>query len=119
MQGGYGSDPENYGNFSPSAGTAPVLVPGHDRPFQFQHWMSWTLRRDRDIDFKVFIDNLGLSTGTFSCGDDKLLPPDDYVVGTLLYKEKPPDVMEKLNAVAGQMRMRGVYRRTWAQTTNN
>jgi len=86
--GGYGSDPENYGNFSASAETAPVLVPGHDHPFQFQHWMSGTLRRDRGNDFKVFIGNPGLGSGTFSCGDDKLLPPDDYVVGTLLYKER-------------------------------
>jgi hypothetical protein len=86
--GGYGTDPESYGNFSTSAETAPLLVPGPDRPLQFQHWMSATLRRDRDNEFKVFIGNMGLGPGTFSCVDDKFLPPDDYVVGTLLYEDK-------------------------------
>jgi len=40
------------------------------------------------IDFKVFLGNVGLGPGTFSCVDDKFLPPDDYVVGTLLYKDQ-------------------------------
>ena len=86
--GAYGTDPESYGDFSDSPETAPVLVPGHDRPLQFQHWMSGRLRRDGYNDFKVFLGNAGLGPGAFSCVDDKFLPPGDYVVGTLLYKDQ-------------------------------
>jgi len=30
--GAYGTDPESYGDFPTRLETAPVLVPGHDRP---------------------------------------------------------------------------------------
>jgi hypothetical protein len=86
--GGYGIDPETYGTFSESFATAPMLVPGHEQPFQFQHWMSGTLRREDPTDFKVFMGNLGNAPGTFSCVDDKFLPGGDYVVATLIYRDK-------------------------------
>jgi len=87
-QGGYGIDPETYGNFADSASEAPVLIPGHDFPFQFQHWMSGELKRTGSTDFKVFMGNIGHGPGTFSCVDDKFLPQGDYVIATLIYKDK-------------------------------
>jgi hypothetical protein len=87
-QGGYGTDPETYGNFANSPSEAPVLIPGHDLPFQFQHWMSGDLKRTGNTDFKVFMGNIGQGPGTFSCVDDKFLPQGDYVIATLIYKDK-------------------------------
>lgn len=88
MMGGYATDPDHYGNFSPSPKTAPIFVLGYDQPLQFQHWTSGTLRPSVENDFKVFIGNLGDGIGTFSAVDDKFLPPNDYVMATLVYKTK-------------------------------
>ncbi|MEK7675714.1 MAG: hypothetical protein AAB676_07775 [Verrucomicrobiota bacterium] len=88
MMGGYASDPDSYGNFSSSSQTAPIFVPDYDRPLQFQHWMSGSLKPGVDNDFKVFLGNQGNGLGTFSAVDDKFLPPDDYVIATLVYKNK-------------------------------
>ena len=86
--GGFGTDPDTYGNFSDSPNKAPVLVPGHDRPFQFQHWMSGSLKMSRENDFKLFMGNPGSGPGTFSCVDDTFLPKADFVFATLIYKDK-------------------------------
>jgi hypothetical protein len=87
-QGMYGPSLEEYANFSTSPHSAPVLIPGHDRPFQFEHWMSGTLKRSEENDFKVFMGNIGSGRGTFCAVNDKFLPPDDYVVATLVYSDK-------------------------------
>ena len=86
--GPYAPETGGYGNFSDSPQTAPIIVLGHDRPFQMTHWMSGTLRRNQENDFRVFIGNMGDRPGYFTAVDDKFLPPDDYVVGTLLYADK-------------------------------
>jgi hypothetical protein len=87
MMGGFGTDPESYGKFSGSFAAAPILVPGQDRPFQFQHWMSESLKRNEGNDFKVFLGNKGRGSGSFSAVDDKFLPRTDYVSATLVYQD--------------------------------
>ena len=86
-KGVYGPSLEEYANFSKSPHTAPVLIPGHDRPFQFEHWMSGTLKRGGENDFKVFMGNAGSGRGTFCAVDDKFLPPKEFVVATLIYRD--------------------------------
>jgi hypothetical protein len=86
MNAGYGTDISKYGKFATSPEKAPVYVLGHELPFQFQHWMSGSLRRGSENDFKVFMGNLGEGQGAFCAVDDKFLPPGDYVVATLIYK---------------------------------
>jgi hypothetical protein len=85
--GGYGSEPDQYGNFSTSPQTAPMFIPGHDRPFQFLHWMSGVLKRGQANDFKVFMGNAGEGSGTFCAVDNQFLPPSDYVVATLICRD--------------------------------
>lgn len=86
-KGGYGPDSDSYGQFGSSSETAPVIVPGWDRPFEFERWYSGELTRGRDNDFKVFIGNRGSETGQFSCVDDEFLPSGEYPVATLLYHD--------------------------------
>ena len=86
--GCYGPDSESYGRFSPDPKTAPMIVPGHDLPFQFETWLSSTLPRSDGFSFKVFVGNRGSVTGAFSTVDDKFLRPDEYVIATLIYKDR-------------------------------
>ena len=86
--GAYGPDGETYGTFSARPETAPIFVPGHDHPFQFETWLSRSLRRGRDNEFRVFVGNRGSVTGAFTCVDDRFLRPDEYVIATLLYKDR-------------------------------
>ena len=88
MNAGYGTEIDKYGKFETSAEKAPVYVLGHELPFQFQHWMSGKFTRGQDNEFKVFMGNLGEGQGAFCAVDDKFLPPRDYVVATLIYKDK-------------------------------
>jgi hypothetical protein len=83
--GTYGPRGDTYQSFAKTIRDAPIFVPGYDRPFQFQHWMSGTLNRGTLNDFKVFIGNRGDRTGAFTCVDDKFLPKDGYVLATLVY----------------------------------
>ena len=85
--GPYPTDSDRYLNFSHSPETAPVFAPGNDGPFRFQHWLSGTLKRGGETDFKVFMGNPGSVPGGFSCVDDKFLPSGDYVVATVIYKD--------------------------------
>lgn len=86
--GVFGPERETYQNFGTSPKTAPILVPGHDRPFQFQHWMCDVLARGDSTDFKVFVGNRGDRTGAFLCVDDEFLPADEYVQATLIYRDQ-------------------------------
>ena len=86
-RGAYGPTPEDYGNFGRTLKAAPILVPGYDLPFQFEHWMSGTLQRGRSKDFKVFVGNRGSAKGQFSTVDDKFLPKREYVLATLIYTD--------------------------------
>jgi len=86
--GAYGPDPESYGNFTDDPKTAPILVPGHDLPFQFELWMSRDLVRGTDNMFRVFVGNRGSGKGDFSTVDDKFLRPDEFVIATLLYTDR-------------------------------
>lgn len=88
MNAGYGTEIDNYGKFATSAEKAPVYVLGHELPFQFQPWLSGKFTRGQDNDFKVFMGNLGEGQGAFCAVDDKFLPPQDYVIATLIYKDK-------------------------------
>jgi hypothetical protein len=83
--GGYGPRREDYAGFSKSLETAPVFVPGWDRPFQFERWLEMPLLRGQDVDFKVFVGNCGDRRGTFSTVDDKFVPIEDSPIATLLY----------------------------------
>ena len=85
--GSYGPTGDSYVNFAPSIKTAPILVPGWDRPFQFEHWMSGTLQRGQPSHFMVFVGNRGSRTGAFTCVDDQFLPAGEYVLATLLYRD--------------------------------
>ena len=60
-------------------------MPGYDRPFEFEHWMSGTLRRGGETSFKVFVGNRGDRTGTFSCVDDKFLGSGEHLLATIIY----------------------------------
>jgi len=86
--GPYGSEPDQCIGCGSSPQSAPVLVPGHDRPFQFQHWMSAILRRDGENDFRVFMGNIGDGLGAFCAVTDQFLPAGEYVVATLIYRDK-------------------------------
>lgn len=88
MNAGYGTQVDTYGNFATSPAKAPVYVLGHELPFQFQHWLSGKLSRGQENDFKVFMGNMGEGQGAFCAVDDKFLPAQDYVVATLVYKDK-------------------------------
>jgi hypothetical protein len=86
--GCYGPDAESYGGFTTDPKTAPILVPGHDLPFQFETWCSGELERGRENTFKVFVGNRGSKKGAFSTVDDKFLMPDEFVIATLVYKDQ-------------------------------
>ncbi|MBK9384817.1 MAG: hypothetical protein IPN34_08390 [Planctomycetes bacterium] len=85
--GGYGPDPQSYAKLGTSREEAPIFVPGWDRPFQFEHWMSGVLSRGRENDFKVFVGNRGDRRGAFSCVDQKFLLADEPVQATLIYRD--------------------------------
>mgnify|MGYP001420635178 CR=1 FL=1 len=85
--GVYGPERETYQNFAKSPKEAPILVPGYDRPFEFEHWMSGVFTRGKSTDFKVFVGNRGDRRGTFVCVDDKFLEPAEYVDATLIYAD--------------------------------
>ena len=95
---GYGTETGKYGNFASSPDKAPVYVLGHELPFQFQHWMSGSLNRGGETDFKVFMGNLGEGQGAFCAVDQEFLPASDYVVATVIYKtETGAEVREKFD----------------------
>lgn len=83
----FGPRPELRANFSADRKKAPIVVPGYDRPFEFQHWMCGTLQRGRTTDFKVFIGNRGSKRGAFACVDQEFLPADEFPVATLIYTD--------------------------------
>ena len=85
--GGYGPTRDTYAKFAATAAKAPVFVPGWDRPFEFEHWMSGTLTRGESTDFKVFVGNRGDRPGTFSAVDDKFLPAGAAPVATLVWRD--------------------------------
>ena len=85
--GGYGPERSTYAQFAATPAEAPVYVPGWDRPFGFEHWMSGTLQRGGSTDFKVFVGNRGDRTGAFSAVDDKFLPANDSPIATLLWTD--------------------------------
>ena len=85
--GAYGPTSKDYGNFGRTLKAAPILVPGYDLPFQFEHWMSGTLTRGKSKSFKVFVGNRGSAKGQFSTVDDKFLPTTEYVLATLIYTD--------------------------------
>ncbi len=85
--GGYGPTRETYAKFAPTAAKAPVFVPGWDRPLEFEHWMSGTLKRGESTDFKVFVGNRGDRAGAFSAVDDKFLPTGIAPEATLIWRD--------------------------------
>jgi hypothetical protein len=86
--GDYGPTRESYAGFGDSLQSAPVFVPGWDRPFQFERWIDEPLQRGGDTDFKVFVGNRGDRTGTFTAVDDKFLPAGEYALATLIYEDQ-------------------------------
>ncbi len=85
--GVFGPEHETYQHFAESPRQAPILVPGYDRPFQFQHWMCDTLKRGQKNDFKVFMGNRGDRVGTFLCVDQRFLEESEHVQATLVYTD--------------------------------
>lgn len=85
--GSYGPTRETYAQFAATPAKAPIFVPGYDRPFQFEQWMSGELRRGDSTDFKVFVGNVGDRRGAFTTVDDKFLPPGEAPVATLLWTD--------------------------------
>lgn len=100
--GCYGPTRETYASFGPSPKESPIFVPGTERPFEFEHWMSGTLRRGEENDFKVFMGNKGDRTGAFSCVDDKFLPAGEKVLAQLVCK----DMAGKEQRLAWEMKER-------------
>jgi hypothetical protein len=86
--GGYGPTNDSYAAFGSSIASAPIFVPGYDRPFAFEVWMPDTLRRGADADVKVFVGNRGDRRGAFSAVDDKFLAVEDSPVATLRYEDR-------------------------------
>jgi hypothetical protein len=86
--GGYGPSRDTYAKFASEPANAPVYVPGHDRPFEFEHWLSGELARGSSTDFKVFVGNRGDRRGAFSAVDDEFLPADEAPVATLLWTDR-------------------------------
>jgi hypothetical protein len=82
--GCYGPEGKTSQGFAESPQAAPVFVPGWDRPFTFEHWMSGTLKPGQSTDFKVFVGNRGDRTGTFSCVDDDFVATADSPIATLI-----------------------------------
>ncbi len=82
--GGYAPELSEYAHFAPTPAAAPIYVPGYDRPFEFERWIREPLARGESKYFKVFVGNRGSQQGTFSCVDDKFLPPGEFVVATLI-----------------------------------
>jgi hypothetical protein len=85
--GPYGPAPGTYADFAPSPAEAPIFVPGTERPFEFEHWMSGTLKRGQKTYFKVFMGNRGDRRGAFTCVDDTFLPKDEFVAAELRYRD--------------------------------
>jgi hypothetical protein len=85
--GGYGPENGTYASFESTPQKAPIYVPGWDRPFEFEHWMSGTFKRGEETDFKVFVGNRGDRTGTFCSVDDRFLPATANPVATLIYTD--------------------------------
>jgi hypothetical protein len=85
--GCFGPTSESYVHFGPSPKEAPIFVPGTERPFEFEHWMSGTLARGGVTDFKVFIGNKGDRTGAFTCVDDKFLKAKERVLVQLVCRD--------------------------------
>lgn len=85
--GPYGPYHSTYQGFAKTPKGAPVLVPGYDRPFEFEYWMCEKLKRGSATEFKVFVGNRGDRTGTFSCVDDKFLKKKDSPEATLLFED--------------------------------
>lgn len=85
--GCYGPTGDVYANFAASPKEAPIFVPGTERPFEFEHWMSGTLLRGEENDFKVFIGNRGDRAGAFTCVDDKFLPKGEHVLVQLVCRD--------------------------------
>jgi hypothetical protein len=86
--GGYGPSRDTYAKFASEPATAPVYVPGHDRPLQFEHWMSGELTRGGSTDFKVFVGNSGDRRGAFSAVDDEFLPAGEAPLAALLWTDR-------------------------------
>ncbi len=85
--GSYGPTRETYAQFAAVPAKAPIFVPGYDRPFQFEHWMSGELQRGQSTDFKVFVGNVGDRRGAFTTVDDKFLPAGEAPTATLLWTD--------------------------------
>jgi hypothetical protein len=85
--GGYGPTRETYAQFAKTPAMAPVFVPGWDRPLEFEHWMSGTLKRGESTDFKVFVGNRGDRRGAYSAVDDKFLPAGVVPDATLIWTD--------------------------------
>lgn len=85
--GSYGPTRETYAQFAAVPAKAPIFVPGYDRPFQFEHWMSGELQRGQSNEFKVFVGNVGDRRGAFTTVDDKFLPAGEAPTATLLWTD--------------------------------
>ena len=107
--GSYGPTSATYAQFTPTPHTAPILVPGHDRPLAFEHWMSGTLTRGKSTYFKVFVGNRGSRRGAFSSTDDKFLEKGEWVSATLLYTDVNGKRQRYAAKLAEGSKVRGLY----------
>lgn len=87
LSGPHGPTLEEGADFGASPKEAPIFVLGIERPFEFEHWMSGTLRRGESTDFKVFVGNRGDRKGAFTCVDDTFLPKCERVLVQLLCRD--------------------------------
>jgi len=101
--GGYPQDPETgYMHFAPRPADAPVLWVYGDGPFRFQRWYGAKLTIGESDDFKVFLGQPGLGKNTFCATQEHILPKDEWVKATLLYR----DAMGKEQRLASELRER-------------
>ena len=88
LGGGYPEDPEaGYMRFASRPADAPVVWVHGDGPFQFQRWYSGKLTVGEADDFKVFLGQPGRGPSTFCAAQEHILPKDEYVRATLVYRD--------------------------------
>ena len=86
--GGYPEDPAaGYMRFSPKPADAPVVWVHGDGPFRFQRWDEAKLTVGAADDLKVFLGQPGRGPSTFCAAQEHILPKDESVTATLLYRD--------------------------------
>lgn len=104
MGGGYPGDPGkvDYMRFGESPATAPVVWANGDGPFQFQLWFSDKLVIGGETGVSLFIGQLGVGPSTFWAFTQYVLPENEGVTATLLWRDKDGKEHQEVSQVTGR-----------------